>query len=95
MELSVVSVAAIMGAANLLIFGTLIVLGLTFGRRSGGFLAAGGLLVMLLGSFFAGMLISQTGDLYLMALPSILGMLLITGGVGMNAYRHRMAEERT
>lgn len=84
-----------MGGFNLLVFGTLVVLGLIFGRRSGGFLASAGLLVLLFGSVVTGMVMSRVPNYHGVALPSILGMLLIAAGVGMNAYRHRMAEERS
>lgn len=86
-------VGLITGAFTVVVYGTLIVLGLVFGRRSGGYLAAGGLLVLLFGNVVTGALLSSAGIAGFgmgVGLVNLIGLGLVVAGIAMNAQQFRM-----
>ncbi|MGJ3508853.1 hypothetical protein [Enemella sp. A6] len=103
MYFSSVMIAVIIGAVSLLVFGTVAILGLVFGRRTGGggYLAAGGLMVMLFGGFLptvmAGMVRpdSTVTTLHLVqGMVSFVGVGLVVAGIGMNVKTYREVGRR-
>lgn len=77
---------------GLVIYGTLIILGLVWGKRSGGFFAAGALIVFLFGTFFTARLVPALG-LWVTGLPNLIGLVLLLAAVIFNVMRHRTSAE--
>lgn len=77
-------------AVSLLIYGVLVVLGLVWGTRSGGFLAAAALVVLFGGSVAAALLTPTLGT-WVVGVPNVVGLAMLLGAVFWNVQRHRRA----
>lgn len=78
-------------ALSLVIYGVLIILALVWGKRSGGFFAAAGLIVLFAGGLTAGMLVSRVGA-WIVGVPNVLGLALLLAAVAWNVVRYHRAE---